>query len=75
MELLELDRKGIGTARELVQLALRTAQPGETISIKATITAVRELAGHLRDTDDQLTEVIVFEAIFLGAFIIFDLHE
>ncbi|MGX5845014.1 hypothetical protein ACWGTI_30490 [Mesorhizobium sp. ArgA1] len=69
------DHKATGSAKELVRWALRAVQPGETVSIKATIATVREHAPDLDETDRQLTELILFEAIFLGAFVIFDLHE
>ncbi|MBZ9814740.1 hypothetical protein [Mesorhizobium sp. CA7] len=48
---------------------------GETVSIKATIAAVRQLGPELTETGCQLTELITFEAVFLGRFVAFDLHE
>jgi hypothetical protein len=63
------------TAKELVRLALRDAQLGQVISIKATIAAVRQNGPDLSETTGQLTELIVFEAVFLGLFVAFDQHE
>ncbi|TPI78483.1 hypothetical protein [Mesorhizobium sp. B2-8-9] len=54
---------------------LLSAPFGETVSIKATIAAVRQLGPDLTETDCELTERVMFEAIFLGRFVAFDLHE
>ncbi|TGQ50700.1 hypothetical protein EN836_27820 [Mesorhizobium sp. M1C.F.Ca.ET.193.01.1.1] len=62
-------------AKEIVRQALLSGQFGETVSVRATIAAVRELGSELIETDCQLTEIIMFEAINLGRFIAFDLHE
>ncbi|MBZ9766566.1 hypothetical protein LB565_05320 [Mesorhizobium sp. CA14] len=48
---------------------------GETVSIKETIAAVREQGPNLTETDCQLTECIMYEAILLGRFVAFDMHE
>ncbi|MDX8498900.1 hypothetical protein RFM99_10740 [Mesorhizobium sp. VK4C] len=71
----QVDHRPARTAKELVHAALLSVQLGETVSIKATIAAVRELGPDLTETDCQLTELIMFEAIFLGRLVAFDLHE
>ncbi|TPI35888.1 hypothetical protein FJ414_17100 [Mesorhizobium sp. B3-1-6] len=63
------------TAKELVHAALLSAPLDETVSIKATIAAARELGLELTSKDCELTELIIFEAVLLGRFVAFDLHE
>lgn len=62
-------------AHDLVRLTLATKRSGDTISIKETIAAVRKLAPYLTETDCQLVEIIVSDAVVIGAFVAFDLHE
>ncbi|ESX95752.1 hypothetical protein ACYG9R_19685 [Mesorhizobium sp. RSR565B] len=63
------------TAKELVREVLLGSQPGNTISVKATIAAVRERGHDLRETDCQLVEMIVRAASAWGLFIAFDVRE
>ncbi|MBZ9660802.1 hypothetical protein LB523_17260 [Mesorhizobium sp. ESP-6-4] len=71
----QADPRRASTAKELVHAALLSAPFGETVSIKETIAAVRRVGAGLRESDCQLTEFIMYEAILLGRFIAFDLHE
>ncbi|UCI09553.1 hypothetical protein [Mesorhizobium sp. B1-1-8] len=71
----KVDHRPAGTAKELVHAALLNAPFGETVSIKETIAAVRELGPELSESDCQLTKLIMLEAIFLGRFVAFDIHE
>ncbi|MER9689713.1 hypothetical protein [Mesorhizobium sp. M0139] len=63
------------TAKELVREVLLGSQPGNMISVKATIAAVRERGHDLRETDCQLVEMIVNSASVWGLFIAFDVRE
>ncbi|ESW83400.1 hypothetical protein NKH34_28310 [Mesorhizobium sp. M1148] len=63
------------TAKELVREVLLGSQPGDIISVKATIVAVRERGGDLLETDCQLVEMIVKSASVWGLFIAFDVRE
>ncbi|ESZ53465.1 hypothetical protein [Mesorhizobium sp. L103C131B0] len=63
------------TAKELVREVLLGSQPGNIISVKATIAAVRERGHDLRETDCQLVEMIVKSASVWGLFIAFDVRE
>ncbi|WP_245340643.1 hypothetical protein [Mesorhizobium sp. WSM4313] len=69
------DHRRASTSKELVHAALLNARFGETVSIKETIAAVRAVDPELTDTDCQLTQIITFEAVFLGRFVAFDMHE
>ncbi|MBZ9850296.1 hypothetical protein LB565_20140 [Mesorhizobium sp. CA14] len=71
----QADYRRASTARELVHAALLSAPFAETVSIKETIAAVRRLGPGLRESDCQLTECIMYEAILLGRFVAFDIHE
>ncbi|WP_246680920.1 MULTISPECIES: hypothetical protein [unclassified Mesorhizobium] len=71
----QADHGRASTAKELVHAVLLNAPFGETVSIKETIAAVRELGPDLTESDCQLTERIMYEAILLGRFVAFDMHE
>lgn len=63
------------TAKHLVHQVLLSVRFGETVSIKETIAAVRKLGPDLGETDCQLVKIIVSDAVVIGAFVAFDLHE
>ncbi|TPJ30419.1 hypothetical protein FJ425_05400 [Mesorhizobium sp. B2-7-2] len=71
----QADHGRASTAKKLVHAALLNAPFGETVSIKEAIAAVREQGPNLTETDCQLTECIMYEAILLGRFVAFDMHE
>ncbi|MES0200201.1 hypothetical protein [Mesorhizobium sp. M0011] len=62
-------------AKELVREALLGSQPGDIISVKATIALVRERGRDLRETDCQLVEMIVNTASIWQLFVAFDVRE
>ncbi|AMY04282.1 hypothetical protein AB0V79_33010 [Mesorhizobium ciceri] len=63
------------TAKELVREVLLGPQPGAIISVKATITAVRERGLYLHETDCQLVAMIVDCATKRELFVAFDVRE
>ncbi|MER8410060.1 hypothetical protein [Mesorhizobium sp. M1342] len=64
----------IDTAAEEL-LNLLGSQPGDIISVKATIALVRERGRDLRETDCQLVEMIVNTASIWQLFVAFDVRE
>ncbi|AEH88769.1 hypothetical protein [Mesorhizobium opportunistum] len=63
------------TAKELVCETLLGSQPGDIISVKATIAEVRERGRELHETDCQLVAMIVDFAVKRGLFVAFDVRE
>ncbi|TIM23526.1 MAG: hypothetical protein E5Y74_05630 [Mesorhizobium sp.] len=63
------------TAKELVRELLKEPQPGDVISVKAIITAMRELGPCLVETDCQLVAMVVDCATQWGLFVAFDVRE
>jgi hypothetical protein len=43
--------------------------------VKATIAAVRKVGPYLRETDSELMEIVIEEAMFVGLIVAFDLRE
>ncbi|MBZ9866409.1 hypothetical protein LB515_13565 [Mesorhizobium sp. CA15] len=64
-----------GQTVELVRQLLANVRPGDTISIKDTIWTIRERDPHLIERDCELVDLIVSDAVCLGAFVAFDCHE
>ncbi|ARP64351.1 hypothetical protein A9K65_013885 [Mesorhizobium sp. WSM1497] len=63
------------TAKELVREVLQGSQPGDIISVKTTIAAVRGRGRHLFETDCQLVGLIVDAAPIWQLLIAFVVRE
>jgi hypothetical protein len=63
------------TADELIREALLWSRPGDIISVKATLAAVRERHRDLLETDCQLAAMIIDCATTWGRFVTFDVRE
>ncbi|RWO37499.1 MAG: hypothetical protein EOS12_32250 [Mesorhizobium sp.] len=63
------------TAKELVRELLKDFQPGDVISVKVIMTAMRELGPGLMETDCQLVAMVVDCATKWGLFVAFDVGE
>ncbi|TIU01161.1 MAG: hypothetical protein E5W55_01080 [Mesorhizobium sp.] len=68
-----IDHGPIGSAKELVRHALANTRPGQTVSVKETIAAIRKRAPDLAEPD--LVELVMREVISYGAFVAFDMNE
>ncbi|WP_292344536.1 hypothetical protein [Mesorhizobium sp.] len=53
---------------------LATTRPGQAISVNETIAAVRKQVPDLSESDCELVELTMREAISFGAFVAFDIH-
>lgn len=65
----------VASAHELIEASINHIQVGSTISIRDTVAAVRQANPNLQETDCELVEIIVKQAMVHGQFVLFDLKE